>query len=84
MKDISIELLQNLQKIHTTFLGLERIKRNLNLENEDVVEYCKNLINSKNCKITLIGKNYYCKTNNIEITIHSKSFTIITAHYKSL
>ncbi len=38
------ELLSNISKIHTTKLGIERIKKNLNIDVENVVEYCINLI----------------------------------------
>lgn len=75
-------LLANLQKIHTTKLGEERIKRNLKLETNDVVEYCKKIILAKNCQITKKGKNWYCKTSNEIVTINSSSYTIITAHLK--
>lgn len=33
------ELLNNIDKLHTTKLGVERIKRNLNLENCDVINF---------------------------------------------
>lgn len=74
------ELLINIDKIHTTTLGIVRIKRNLNLNNDDVEEYLKLLILDKNTKIYKQGKNWYCEINNIRITINSFSFTIITAH----
>ncbi len=74
------ELLINLPKIHTTELGYERIKNNLNIGDSDVVNYCRNLINDSNCEIVQIGKNWYCKLNNICITVNAYSFTIITAH----
>lgn len=74
------ELLKNIDKIHTTELGILRIKRNLNLICCDVVEYLKNLILNDNCKINKKGKNYYCEINKIRITINSYSFTIITVH----
>ena len=32
-------LLENINKIHTTKLGIKRIKNNLNIE-EDVINYC--------------------------------------------
>lgn len=35
------ELLKNLDKLHTTKLGVERIKRNLFLDTDDVVVWCK-------------------------------------------
>ena len=65
------ELLINLPKIHTTELGYERIKNNLNIGDSDVVNYCKNLINDSNCEIVQIGKNWYCKLNNICITVNA-------------
>ena len=74
------ELLTNLAKIHTTELGYKRIKNNLNIGDIDVVLYCKNLISNCNCEIVRNGKNWYCKLNNICITVNAYSFTIITAH----
>ena len=74
------ELYENLNKIHTTILGIERIKRNLKLKDIDVVEYLKNKILDKKCVIYISGKNYYCEIDNIKITINSYNFCIITAH----
>lgn len=73
-------LLSNIDKIHTTKMGIERIKRNLKLDDVDAVLYCKNKITDKNCNIYKKGKNYYCETGNIKITVNSHSYTIITAH----
>lgn len=75
-------LLENIDKIHTTKLGIERIKNNLKLNTNNVVEYCKNKIQEKNTTITQKGKNYYCEIDNIIITINKHSYTIITAHIK--
>jgi len=75
-------LIKNIDKIHTTKLGIERIKRNLKQNTNNVVEYCKEKILDKNTKITKQGKNYYCKKDNIVITVNSYSYTIITAHIK--
>ena len=56
------ELLINLPKIHTTELGYERIKNNLNIGDSDVVNYCRNLINDSNSanwkKLVLQIKQY--------------------------
>lgn len=49
-------LLDNIDKIHTTKMGLDRIKRNLKLEEQDAVEYCKNKISNQNCNIYKQGK----------------------------
>jgi len=79
MEDKQI-LLNNIDKIHTTEMGINRIKKNLNLDTKDVVLYCKNKVLNKNCNICRKGKNWYCEIDNIKITINSYSFTIITAH----
>lgn len=73
-------LLNNLDKIHTTELGVLRIKKNLKIDNNDVVDILKNKIKDKNCNIYKQGKNWYAEIDNIIITINSFSYTIITAH----
>ncbi len=73
-------LLSNINKMHTTEMGIDRIKRNLGLGTDNVVEYCKNKVLDKNCDIYKKGKNWYCEIDNIIITINSYSYTIITAH----
>lgn len=74
-------LLQNLEKIHTTEKGILRIKKNLNLLDDNVVMYCKNKIQDATCSCSRQGKNWYCKIDDIIITINSSSYTIITAHH---
>lgn len=74
-------LKENIDKIHTTDMGIIRIKKNLNLESTNVVDYLKDLIMKSN-NIYLLGKNYYCEIDNIVITINKYSYTIITAHRK--
>lgn len=73
-------LLSNIGKIHTTKMGIDRIKRNLKLDTNDVVNYCKNKVLDKDCNIYKQSKNWYCGIDNIKITINSYSYTIITAH----
>lgn len=73
-------LLSNIDKIHTTEMGIDRIKKNLKLDTNDVVLYCKNKVLDKDCNIYKRGKNWYCEIDNIKITINSYSYTIITAH----
>lgn len=73
------ELLLNIDEIHTTKLGINRIRNNLKIDT-DVVKYCKNKLLDKRCNIYKSGKNYYCEIDNIVITINSYSYTIITAH----
>lgn len=72
-------LLSNIDKIHTTIMGIDRIKKNLKITG-DVVLYCKNKILDKDCNIYKNGKNWYCEIDNIKITINSYSYTIITAY----
>lgn len=81
MEDKQI-LLDNINKVHTTEIGINRIIKNLKLNTNDVVEYCKNKVLDKNCNIYKQGKNWYCEIENIIITINSYSYTIITAHIK--
>lgn len=79
MEDKKI-FLDNIDKNHTTKMGADRIKRNLKIDSDDVVKYCKNKMLDKKCNIYKQGKNWYCEVENIKITINSYSYTIITAH----
>lgn len=72
-------LLDNIELLHTTPMGIERIKKNLNLCNEDVINYCKNAILNAEM-IKQIGKNYYVYYKDKVITVNAKSYTVITAH----
>ena len=74
------KLIINLDKLHTTELGVDRIKRNLSLDEDDVVLVCREMIQNPNALITRKGKNWYVAINDCEITINTHSFTIITAH----
>jgi intein-encoded DNA endonuclease-like protein len=73
------DLIKNIDKIHTTELGIIRIKRNLELETNDVVKWCKNKIKNSN-NIVKKGKNWYVNIGNSIITVNAYSYTIITAH----
>ena len=74
-------LLNNIELVHTTEMGVERIKRNLKLETNDVVEYCRQKIYNNSCNIYRQGKNWYCEIEDVKITVNAYSYTIITAHY---
>lgn len=78
------ELLKNLDKLHTTELGIERIKRNLSLDTDDVVNWCKTKINSVNAVIARKGKNWYVNVDNYIFTVNAYSYTIITAHKEKM
>lgn len=73
------DLLQNIDKVHTTEIGVERIKRNLNLTTDNVTEWCKDAIITADLLIGQ-GKNWYAYNDGVVITVNVKSFTIITAH----
>lgn len=74
------ELIQNIDKLHTTPMGVERIRKNLSLGDIDAVLFCREQILSENAEIERRGKNWYVRVNGSEITVNACSFTIITAH----
>lgn len=75
-----IDLIENIDKLHTTEMGIVRIKRNLSIQVEDVVQWCRLRILDKNAVIERKGKNWYAKIDNCVITVNAHSYTIITAH----
>ncbi|GHV82684.1 hypothetical protein AGMMS50212_00240 [Spirochaetia bacterium] len=77
-----IELLENIDKIHTTPMGAERIRKNLSLTISDVVLWCKQKMQEPKAEITRRGKNWYVRIDGCEITVNANSYTIITAHKK--
>ena len=76
------ELLENIEKLHTTPMGVDRIRRNLSLGDDvkDVVEWCRQKILNVRADITRQGKNWYVRIEGCVITVNAYSFTIITAH----
>ena len=74
------DLIKNINKLHTTEMGVERIKRNLSIETDDVVSWCKEKILSNDASIERLGKNWYAAVDNCKITVNAHSYTIITAH----
>ena len=80
LADQTTTLLRCVDQIHTTDLGAERIKRNLKLDVDDVVAWCKAVIQDPNSVITRNGKNWYIEKNEQIITVNAHSYTIITAH----
>lgn len=73
-------LQKNINKIHTTVLGEERISRNLNMAtNENIINWCKNAISNADLCM-LLNKNWYVYFHGNVITINATSYTIITAH----
>lgn len=74
------ELIAGIDRLHTTPMGEERVKRNLNLDTDDPVGWCAERISSPDAKIERRGKNWYITIDGCIITVNAHSFTIITAH----
>ena len=75
-----MDLLNNLDKVHTTEMGVDRIKRNIEVDVDDIVAYCIDKIKQENAVIERKGKNYYVSVDGIIITVNASSYTIITGH----
>ena len=73
-------LLNNIEKLHSTELGMKRISNNLELDIADIINYCKSLLLNNKCRIHKKGKKFYCECADVLLTINSYSYTIITAH----
>ena len=71
------DLLSNLDKIHTTELGVLRLKKNLDLETSDVVKWCVRKIKQAD-KIVRKGKNWYVYAWDVVLTVNTGSYTVIT------
>ena len=76
------DLIENIEKLHTTTMGVDRIRRNLELGDnvKDVVAFCRQKILAPTANISRQGKNWYVKIDGCIITVNAYSFTIITAH----
>lgn len=74
------DLLLHLDSIHTTEMGIERIKKNLSLNTDDVVGWCRDRIADSKATISRQRKNWYVIIDNCQITVNAHSYTIITAH----
>jgi hypothetical protein len=73
-------LLDNVDRIHTTALGEERIRRNAGLGKCNIVDWCKERIIDKKSKISRRGKNWYIEAGPFLLTVNASSYTIITVH----
>ena len=74
------ELLSAIDKLHTTGMGAARIRKNLGMDAEDVVEYCRSLTLEPGAELSRKGKNWYVSVEGVVITVNAYSCTIITAH----
>lgn len=76
-------LIENIAKLHTTEMGIERIKRNLQIDVTDVVQWCRERILKQDAVIERKGKNWYVAIDDCILTVNAHSYTIITAHKNS-
>jgi hypothetical protein len=75
------DLINNINKIHFSELGIIRIRKNIEFKTNDVINWCKKVIlNADN--MLKRGKNWYVYKGEYTITINARSYTIITAHKK--
>lgn len=77
------ELLSNLDKIHSAELGVERVRRNLGLDNTDIISWCKQKIENAN-DIIRKRKSWYVYVDDCVIIVNAYSFSIITGHKRHL
>ena len=73
----------NIDRLHTTKMGYERIRKNLAINVDDVVAWCRQKITDENAVVSRRGKNWYVETADCTITVHAGRYTIITAHRRS-
>lgn len=75
------DYLINITELHTTPLGMERIRQNLSLpDTAGAVDFCRSIILDDSAKFERMGKNWYVASENVRITVNAHSNTIITAH----
>ena len=74
-------LIKHINQLHSTELGIKRVKKNLHIYEEfDIIEWCKKLISDPHCFIKKQGKNWYATVEDYTFTINASSYTLITAH----
>ncbi len=74
------ELIINIDRLHTTPMGADRIRKNLELSTDDPVQWCAGKITDEKATIERKGKNWYVSVDDCVITVNAHSFTVITAH----
>ncbi len=80
LKMNKLDLFNHINDIHTTILGEERIRKNVNLYDQDVIQWTKDVILNPKSSILCCSKNYYVLLDCYKICINKSSYTIITAH----
>ncbi|SCZ79194.1 DUF3781 domain-containing protein [Pseudobutyrivibrio xylanivorans] len=78
------KLIDNIDRVHTTEMGVCRIRRNLGLGDIDVVAWCKEKILDPKSRIERQGKNWYVHMDGCVITVNASSYTIITGYMQSM
>ena len=73
------DLIEHATQLHTTEMGLECIKRNLDIDTDDIVQWCRVKILADRTIIERKGKNWYATIDDCQITVNAHSYTIITA-----
>lgn len=72
------DLINNFDKLHTTELGAQRIRKNMRTDVESIVSLCRSYISMTDAKFQLVGKNWYVESNGFIFTVNAKSYNIIT------
>ena len=82
-------LIDCIDKLLTTELGAERVRKNLGLDSSvagdaaDVVAWCRARITDPRAVLERRGKNWYAVVDDVVITVNATRFTIITAHRRT-
>ena len=66
--------------LHTTPLGIERIRKNVSPPGGDIVAWCRERLLAPDAIIERRGKNFYVTSGGCTLTINAGSHTVITAH----
>ena len=74
------DLIECIDRLHTTELGAERVRKNLGIDAADVVAWCRTRITDPRAVQERQGKNWYASLDDVVITVNATKFTIITAH----
>lgn len=64
-------LIENIDRVHTTDMGVDRIRKNLSLGKIDVVAWCRKKILNEDAKIERHGKNWYVHIDGCVITVNA-------------
>ncbi len=70
-------LLNNIDKIHTSYKSDSKVLKIMNIDNINIVNYVIDIIKDNNSKVSLKDGYYICKKDNEKIVI-DEEFTIIS------